>query len=358
MADGTEREGDAQHEHHGQREPPHVEDRQREEHVHRHEHHRADDHQRGPLADAVVDRTEERREQNRAEGQDRRNVACDRGRDVVFVDHDLGGELQEGEDARVEHQTQQGDQPEALAGNDLTQIGEFETLLGLVLCGGDRGVEPPVHHAVRHVGQQPDAERQRAEEHGVADAAHRAGDRQTRAERGGRADARHGHLQTERQRQFVAREPLDDHLRDGDAADLGPHAEGGEAQTGHPDLRLESPQFAARGEQRRDGVGLQQRTADHQPAGHQPREAHAHLVEDDAAQQQHEQEDVEPAVGAREPSVLDVRPPRGALDEQVFERGHDVGDEVAAHHRERDDQHRRPAGGRRLAQFAFDCFCH
>lgn len=129
------------------------------------------------------------------------------------------------------------------------------------LRGGDRLVEPSVHYAVDQIGQQSDAERQRAEKYGIGDSTPCRGDAGAEKECGGRSQTRHGHLQAERQRQFVAGEPFDDHFRYGDSADFGPHAEDGETQSGHPHLRLESEEHPSFGKERRNGVGFQKRTS-------------------------------------------------------------------------------------------------
>ena len=81
------------------------------------------------------------------------------------------------------------------------------TLLLFALRGGDRLVEPSVHYAVDQIGQQSDAERQRAEKYGIGDSTPCRGDAGAEKECGGRSQTRHGHLQAERQRQFI------DHLR-------------------------------------------------------------------------------------------------------------------------------------------------
>ena len=134
------------------------------------------------------------------------------GIDAVFVDHQLRGEFQEGEDACIEHQTEQCDEPEPLVGDYEFDVAEFESLLLFALRGGDRFVEPSVHYAVDQIGQQSDAERQRAEKYGIGDSTPCRGDAGAEKKCGGRSQTRHGHLQAERQRQFMAGEPFDDHF--------------------------------------------------------------------------------------------------------------------------------------------------
>ena len=162
---GHEGKGDAQNDHHDDGEPPDLEQGQGEEHVDHRQEHRADNHERGAAADAVVECAEEGREEDGAEGQhggDEPGQAFGHG---ILVDHQLGGKLDEGEHAGVEHETEQRDEPEALAGEDDAEVFQLEALFFFAADGlyGSGGVFFLVHDAEHEVGNQTDAERQHAD---------------------------------------------------------------------------------------------------------------------------------------------------------------------------------------------------
>ena len=70
------------------------------------EHHRADEHEGGTFADLVIDNTEKGREDDRSEGEQTGNHAGIVLGHVIIGDHQLSGELQEGEHAAVEEQAE------------------------------------------------------------------------------------------------------------------------------------------------------------------------------------------------------------------------------------------------------------
>ncbi|OAV70373.1 hypothetical protein Barb7_03269 [Bacteroidales bacterium Barb7] len=127
--------------------------------------------------------------------------------------------------------------------------------------------------------------------------------------------------------------PFHDYLADRHAGYLHAYAEYGKAQPGNNHLRVDAEDCPPDRKKRGNGIRFHQRPADHEETSHRPREAHAHLVQYNAAENKHQQEDVEPSVGTGKQPVLRAAP-SVSPHQQVFERCHYVGDEITAHHGE------------------------
>ena len=149
-------------------------------------------------------------------------------------------------------------------------------------------------------------------------------------------------------------EPLRDHFRDGDARDVASHAKHAEAQRRYQHLRLQMLGnqteechrhfYVCRRRDIAQGKPVDGRASKHHARSEQSREANAALVENDATEEQHQQEDVENAIGTGIEAVFACCPSHSAFFKRGFQRcgkwRHDVPKHVAHHHGKRhDDEH-------------------
>ena len=88
----------------------------------------------------------------------------------------------------------------------------------------------------------------------------------------------------------MTREPLDNHLRNGDAGNLTAYSVDGKTQTGISHLRLniatERHPDSGIAKIGTNGPPLDDSTQEHQRRGHQASETDAELIEDDTAKEQ------------------------------------------------------------------------
>ena len=198
---------------------------------------------------------------------------------------------------------------------------------------------------------------------------------------GGDAQAGQGHLGAHGKRGLPALEPLDYTAADRDTGHFAAAAKDHEAdgcelgRCGHAVVEREDivdeaypcvpvevvgePSLKAGADERRaDGVVLEKSAQQHDGSREHGREAHAHLVQDDAREDEEEYEYVEERLGAlHRAECLGIPAARGL--HQVLDRREDVHEDIGAEHREREQQERRPAHSRRVAESGFlDGFSH
>ena len=87
----------------------------------------ADNHEGCTLAILVVDAAKEGSEEDGAERQHGRNETGQVGVNMVLEDHELGGKLEEGEDAGIEHEAEHGDIPETAVEEERGEVGKLKT---------------------------------------------------------------------------------------------------------------------------------------------------------------------------------------------------------------------------------------
>ena len=153
--------------------------------------------------------------------------------------------------------------------------------------------------------------------------------RQADGHGGACSQARKTYLYAHGECHLMTGEPFHHDLRDGDAAHLIAHAENGKAQCRVDDLLFEhhvgKPQQGkidvrgGIGRDECDGIIHHQYTGNHQRASQYAREADAHLVENQSAEEQHQEKDVDESVGAGEESVLRARPVHATTGYRRFE---------------------------------------
>ena len=202
-------------------------------------------------------------------------------------------------------------------------------------------VEFLVHHVENEVGKEGDAEQDAREQQGRRHLP-TLGNHRAEEHSGERAYATQCDLCAHRQSHLVAREPFGNDLADGDATHLIAHRKDSKADAGNDDLTVMSKKHKMAGVGHRaghilDGDVLDERSDNHQRAGDGTREAGAHLVEDDASEDEHQAEYVKPAVRRIEEAVVTCRPAVLALQGR-HQRRHSVVKEIAEQHRQRDDE--------------------
>ena len=297
--------------------------------MHDDQQHGADDHDGSPFPLAVVDAAEEGSKQYVAEGEQHRDQARQVLLHTELVHHQVGGILQEGEDRRVEEHAEDGDVPPPLVGQDLADVGDLELLFRyayFTLFQCFRGIQLLVHHHVDDEGDQADTETDQRHQHGTGYIHHAGslGDGYRESESHGGTDTGHRHLHPHGHRHLLPLEPFHDDLGDGDAGHLDTHGEGCEADAGPEHLCIKAEEGCSLERVGRYRPVLDGRAGHHHPGSTQTGEAHPQLVEDDPSEDQHQQEDVEPAIGAGEGAIVGTRPAQLSL-QQARQRGHDIG---------------------------------
>ena len=369
---GHKGEGNTEDEHENDGEPAEGEDAEHEGEVHCGEHHRADEHKGGTFADLVIDNTEKGREDDRSEGKYTGNHAGIVLGHVIIGDHQLSGELQEGEHAAVEEQAEQGDEPETGIGEDFSEIGELETLVFGCFGGrlsdycSDRGIQTAIHHIVDQETEETGDEQGGSYDHGELNA-QRGGFRhgEVGTEGSGGAETGERYLHTHGQGHLVAGEPLGDGFRNGDTGDFTAHAEDGEAQASdssrHGKVERADAEDGAV-EVGGNGHVFDEDTNHHQRGAEHAGEADAEFVEDDTAEEEHQEENIDEAVAAGEETIVVGRPTEAALRggscEDFLERREKVRDIVAHHHGEGHNDEGSPTSRCGIVELLCDGFCN
>ena len=156
-------------------------------------------------------------------------------------------------------------------------------------------------------------------------------------------------------RQFMACKPSYHRFRDGDACHLIADTEDGETQARHRNrwwqVNSEERIVNSIVEVGGNCVILNQCAEHHQATGQCACKADAHLVEDDAREEEHEQEYIDETACSGEESVIGWRPTQTALAsrhlQQRLKGRHDIVDEIPHHHSSgHDEKHRPPCDGR------------
>ena len=219
---------------------------------------------------------------------------------MVFVHHQVCCIFQEGEYGRVEQDAEEGDKPETLVRNNQFDVGETERLFLLFFDTHHRSIQLLIHERIDEERDETDAEHDEAEEDGsrntleVLRVGHRDGHREHRT------DTRRCHFQSHGEGEFLPLEPFYDNLRYGNTGDFHTDAEDGIAQRGQRNLRFDAEERAFLSDISRHGSIFDGTTDQHQETSPEAGEAHAHLIQNHSAEYQHQQEDVEPTVGAGE----------------------------------------------------------
>src|SRR5574344_265366 len=117
------------------------------------------------------------------------------------------------------------------------------------------------------------------------------------------------YLETHGQCQFMSGKPFRDDFAYGDSAYLTAHAEDGEAETGysrrHRQTEIESCQCESGiSEITYDTIILDTHTDYHQCTCHHTCEADAHLIKDEATEEQHQEEYIDKSVTAGKKAVI------------------------------------------------------
>ena len=111
-----------------------------------------------------------------------------------------------------------------------------------------------------------------------------------------------------------------------------------------------------------NGIPFYGGTDKHEDTAHHTGEAHAHLIQNDTPEEEHQQEYVDITVGSGEETVFGTGPAQSAfcnrLGKQSFQRSHYVGNEITAHHGERNNRHGGPAGSLAVAEFLLNVLCY
>ncbi len=287
----------------------------------------ADDHDGGPFPFPVVNPAEQGRKQNIPEREQHRYHAGDSLVHVELVYHQVSRVLQEGEYGRVEKDAQERDQPPPLVAQYLPDIGYLELVIRVGRfrhLARFRLVKLLIHHHVDQEEYQADAEANQCHQQGSGDVNHpgslRDGYRETQGHGG--TNTGHRHLHAHGHRQLLPLEPLHDDLRGGDTGHLDPHGKGSEADAGpeEPAVQPEDGHPFERGAG--DTPVLDGGSNHHERCGAHAGHAYPQLIEDDAAEDQHQQEDVKPAVGAGVGAVIGPRPAQLALQQTRQGRHH------------------------------------
>ena len=369
---GHKGESHTENEHENDGKPAVGEDVEHEGEVHGGEHHRADEHEGGTFTHLVIDNTEKGRKDDRAEGKYTGNHAGIVLGHAIVGDHQLGGELQEGEYATIEEEAEEGDEPETGIGEDFPEIGELETLVfgyfggSFAGYGCDRGVQTAIHHVVDQETEETGDEQGGSDEDGELNA-QRGGFRhgEVGTECGGGAETGERYLHTHGQSQLVAGEPLGDGFRNGDTGDFTAHAEDGEAQASHCGRhgkleRTEAEHCSV--EIGGDGHVFDEYAYDHECRTEYAGEANTQFVENDAAEEEHQEEHIDEAVATGEETIIVGAPSetalRGGSCEDFLERGEKIRDIVAHHHGEGHNDEGGPTSRCGIVELLRDGFCN
>ena len=369
---GHKGKGHTENEHENDGKPAVGEDVEHEGEVHGGEHHRADEHEGGTFTHLVIDNAEKGRKDDRAEGEQTGNQAGIFFGYAIVGDHQLGGELQEGEYATIEEETEEGDEPETGIGEDSSEIGELEALVfgffrgGLAGYGCDRGVQTAIHHVVDQETEETGDEEGGSDEDGELKAEISGfGQRKVQTQCGSSTQTCEGYLHPHGQSQLVAGEPLGDGLRNGDTRDFTAHSEDGEAQASdssrHGKVERADAEDGAV-EVGGDGHVFDEYTDHHQRGAEHAGEADAEFVEDDTAEEEHQEENIDEAVAAGEETVVVGRPTEAALcdggGENALKRREKIGDIVAHHHGEGHNEEGCPTSRCGIVELLCDGLCY
>ena len=111
-----------------------------------------------------------------------------------------------------------------------------------------------------------------------------------------------------------------------------------------------------------DGIVFDEGAKYHERTGEGAGETDAHLVEDNAREEEHEQEDIDKTAGAREETIVRGCPTQAALTarhfQQCFQGRHDIVDEIAHHHGRSHDEKHCPSCDGRVVKPLSDSFSH
>ena len=163
----------------------------------------------------------------------------------------------------------------------------------------------------------------------------------------------------------MAGEPLGDGLGNGDTRDLTAHSEDGEAQASdssrHGKVERADAEDGAV-EVGGDGYVFDEYTDHHQRGAEHAGEADAEFVEDDTAEEEHQEENIDEAVAAGEETVVVGRPTESALcdggGENALKRREKIGDIVAHHHGEGHNEEGCPTSRCGIVELLCDGLCY
>ena len=369
---GHKGKGHTENEHENDGKPAVGEDVEHEGEVHGGEHHRADEHEGGTFTHLVIDNAEKGRKDDRAEGEQTGNQAGIFFGYAIVGDHQLGGELQEGEYATIEEKAEEGDEPETGIGEDFSEIGELETLvfgffggrLSVYCC--DRGIQTAIHHIVDQETEETGDEQGGSYDHGeLKPEISGFGQRKVQTQCGSGAETGECYLHTHGQGHLVAGEPLGDGFRNGDTGDFTAHAEDGEAQASHCGRhgkveRTEAEHGSV--EIGGDGHVFDEYAYDHECRTEHAGEANTQFVENDAAEEEHQEEHIDEAVATGEETIVVGAPSEATLCsgscEDFLERREKVRDIVAHHHGEGHNDEGSPTSRCGIVELLCDGFCN
>ena len=297
----------------------------------------------------------------------------------VALQH-VDGVLLEGEDGRIVEHAEQGNEPETAGGKNLAEVLDAERVV-LLFCLAGLCVETLVHEEIddehdegNH--QQDDTE---GDASAYADFAAETCEEGRENHAGGHTEACQCHLRAHSQRHFAALKPLHDTAADGDACHFDAATENHEAHgcdfcaRRHSFVERRHTQFveardvvqvlgepcveSAALEGIRHGIPLDDGSHKHHGSAEQGCEAHAHLVEDDACEDEEEDEDVEERLCALHRAEGRCVPSACFLH-QVLDGRENVHEDVTAEHRQGEQQKGCPAHGRAVTKCLLNCFCH
>ena len=123
-----------------------------------------------------------------------------------------------------------------------------------------------------------------------------------------RPDTCRSHFKSHSQRHFFTLKPFDDNLGNSDSRNLDTHTEDGISQCGKSHLGLEAEKHGAFGEGSRNGIVFQSTAEHHQQTCPHSGKTDTHLIQNDTAEDQHQQEYVKPAVCTCEETVIKAIP--------------------------------------------------
>ena len=297
----------------------------------------------------------------------------------VALQH-VDGILLEGENRAVVEHAQQGDKPETAAREDLPQVADAEGVVLLLSLAGLR-VQLSVHEEIDHTHDEGNAHQHHAESHRAGDVhmAAQTGKVGRENHAGGHAQTSQSHLRAHCQGHFPSLEPLDDaaaHRNAGHLHATAKHHEAAGSKLGrsrhilvegrdtqlveHRNIvqmsREPGLQAAAR-EAVAHGIPLHAGSHQHHHGREQHREAHTHLVQDNAREDEEESKHVEEHLTALH-RAEGRGVPSARLLHQVLDGRKDVHEDVAAEHGQCQQQQRRPAHSRTVAQSLLNSLCH
>lgn len=279
----------------------------------------AHEHRR-TLTLAIEEVAEERSDYGCTDREPAEDVRGCFGRDAVKVAlQHVGTVALEGEDGRIVEHAEQSYNPEHLRREYLAEVAELELFLwvGSLFCYAHLLVECLVHEGEDDEGDEADEEEHGAERYRSYYCAEVVGDDWRDRENSEHADACDSHLKTHSESHLLALEPLCDCLRNGCACHLAAAAEEHEAEASHLCACREvyPPRVEPLGkgglcEPVGDADELDEGADEHHRSREYAGEANAHLVEDNAGDDE-ETEDVNEILGCcigtegvRTPSLL------------------------------------------------------